>query len=920
MLRLLKRIVLSLVFLELMYVLVLNLALNVGFTQTLINKIKPEKFQITWQKAWTPYPFKFFIEDAAAWGASSSQKWKVAVQTASASVSVLPLLRHRVKVYDIDAVNVDYFQRPVKMDEKKAEKSAYFVPVKHFESTSVSDKKPAEQKKKPKKEKKAWKIDLENIAATGNHSFWIYHAKGDLQGDVNVKRLSIETKSGPFSIEEGRLDVLMNQLQVGKEKEMLSQSKIAGSVTFDPIVFSENKGLKMLSFLSFDIDIRSQMGNLDVLDFYLQRFKTASLKGKGSVEGHINFQRGKLLPATDLQVSADSLSLAMMDYRVEGNGKIVLDVPSQEPETLRAEVLFDSLHASVSNERNATAETELFRGKGVMLEAKGSPQLLPIPSKNEILTYLAVDIPAVIVEDIAVFQRYVPEKWAFKLEKGSGELQANVLLDKTHASLKVQLRSKEATVGLSKQIFKTDLDLLVNFDATTGRTFNASLLGSYLSLKDSILVDEYSKKKRVSQNWDTLLRIDESTFSLPLNGENNVSREGLRSLDRLDVKKLLSTADGTLKVSGTVSQLDWLNLLMKSSLNLGFTGQGQIDADLKLKEGFLAEGSKIGIVPKNLQVGLLDYTFMGEGLFHFIVTKGGRTPSVKFDLALHDARMKRKDEKEAMIEQVKANLQGEIHGFDLKKEQKEIALHLQIPSAKIKNIAVYNSYIPKNSPFMLTSGTADMKTDIFLRSHSAKGYVKLITRGLTMKMDDQKISARLKMDLKISSGVPKDMAFNIAGSTIVLDQARVIGSTTNYRQPDWSAVVLLDKADVVWRKPVRLQSQTSLKIKDSRPVVAMMDNQREKHNWLSKLMTIENIHGKATINMANNVITIPDAYVKSDKIDIGAKGIISPMLRDGMFLLRYKKLKLLLKLKNGKKNIDIFHVQRTFDTYVVPKL
>jgi len=41
-------------------------------------------------------------------------------------------------------------------------------------------------------------------------------------------------------------------------------------------------------------------------------------------------------------------------------------------------------------------------------------------------------------------------------------------------------------------------------------------------------------------------------------------------------------------------------------------------------------------------------------------------------------------------------------------------------------------------------------------------------------------------------------------------------------------------------------------------------------------------------------------------------------LRDGVFFLRYKKLKMLLKVRNGKKNIDIFHVKKTFDNYVIP--
>ena len=899
--------------------LVLNAALHLDLTQALINKIKPQKFQISWEKAWTPYPFKVFIEDASAWGASSSQKWKVNVHTASASISLLPLLKHKVKVYDVDAVNVDYFQRPVKVDGDKADKAAYFVPVTRMESESQQTNDVKDKKKKTKNKKKPWKINLENIVAKGDHSFWIYHAKGDLNGDVNIDRLSIETKSGPFAIEKGTLDVLMKRLQIGEEKEMLSQSKIKGSVDIAPIVFSKSKGVKMLSFISFNTDINAQMGSLAVLDMYLERFKELSLKGKGLLDGHINFQKGILLPNTDVQINADKLSLSIMNYTIEGDGEVKIIVSKDEPEVLDAKVIFDDLQTSVSNDEDKTESVELFKGNGLTVHAKAKPLLLPTASKRDKLNYISVDVPSVTVDDLSLFQRYIPKKWAFELHGGSGELQVNTMLEKEHASLKVHLLSKEAKVGLSKKIFKSDLDLLVNFDARSGKVFQTDMSGSYLSLKNSKLVDESAVKKKESKHWDTRLSIDKSTFTMPLNADVNLSKDDLRSMDKMDIKRLLSTSDASLKISGNISQFDWLNLLLKNSLNLTFSGHGKIESDLKLKQGFLSEGSTISISPEDLEVGLLDYNIKGDGLFMFAVSKGGEKPSVKFDLDLTNAMMKRKDEKEAMIQHVYVKLDGEVTDLDLKASQKDVDLHLTIPSAKVKNIAIYNSYIPKNSPFKLTKGTADMSADILLSANDAKGFVKLQTQGLTMKVDDQKISARLSLDAKIIGGSPKDMAFNIAGSTIVLDQAKIIGNTSTYKQPDWSATVGLKKANIVWRKPIKLQSETTVKIKDSRPIVAMMNNQREKDNWLSKLMTIENIHGTATVNMANNVITFPYAFVKSDKIDIGAKGIISPSLRDGVFYLRYKRLKTLLKVRNGKKNLDIFNVEKTFNNYVIPR-
>ena len=48
-----KKIVITALAVEVIYVILFNLALQLPLTQTLINQIKPDKFHVTWQKAWT---------------------------------------------------------------------------------------------------------------------------------------------------------------------------------------------------------------------------------------------------------------------------------------------------------------------------------------------------------------------------------------------------------------------------------------------------------------------------------------------------------------------------------------------------------------------------------------------------------------------------------------------------------------------------------------------------------------------------------------------------------------------------------------------------------------------------------------------------------------------------------------------------
>ena len=66
-------------------------------------------------------------------------------------------------------------------------------------------------------------------------------------------------------------------------------------------------------------------------------------------------------------------------------------------------------------------------------------------------------------------------------------------------------------------------------------------------------------------------------------------------------------------------------------------------------------------------------------------------------------------------------------------------------------------------------------------------------------------------------------------------------------------------------------------------------------------------------------MVIPDARLTSDNAEAALKGVHSPELSDGMLYFRYKKFDALLKVRDGKRNLDILHPLRTFDAYVPPE-
>jgi hypothetical protein len=231
------------------------------------------------------------------------------------------------------------------------------------------------------------------------------------------------------------------------------------------------------------------------------------------------------------------------------------------------------------------------------------------------------------------------------------------------------------------------------------------------------------------------------------------------------------------------------------------------------------------------------------------------------------------------------------------------------------DVTAYNAMLPPNAPFKLLGGQADLTADVRLEPKSAAGFLKFQTRGLRSQLDEQTVAGDLILDVKLEGGVPKDMAFDITGSTLFLEGFRVAGEQQTYSGRDWRADIKLRRGQAVWRKPIKLDLEAEIGMKDSRPIVALMSNQRGKHGWLEKILTVEGIKGSARFKVDDKRALLPYAMVGSDKIDVGAKGLVDAKTREGIFYARFRKLDGILKVRDGERNFDLFGARKTFDAY-----
>ena len=253
---------------QLAYLVLVNGALWLPATQTLVNMARPEKFQVSWDRAWSWYPFRVHVEGLSANGQSRSQQWQLDARTASASVAVLPLLFKHARISDVLVADIQYRQRPRLRSDKDFSDAIPFFPA-------IDGREMTQAITTPRIKKKPWHITLDTARATGSQSVWIYQAQGSASGELVVD-LSFQTQGGPFSLTGHRVNLQLDKFYLQNDEELLSRGKVEGSLAFSPFIPRENRGAALLEFLSLDVEVDIDLNSLAFLNLFFAQSRWSS--------------------------------------------------------------------------------------------------------------------------------------------------------------------------------------------------------------------------------------------------------------------------------------------------------------------------------------------------------------------------------------------------------------------------------------------------------------------------------------------------------------------------------------------------------------------------------------------------------------------------------------------------------------------
>jgi hypothetical protein len=524
----LRKIVAAVVIAEASYVILFNLALQLPLTQTLINQIRPEKFNIAWESAWTLYPFRFHIRNASGNGQSRSQQWEFETQGVSASIALTPLIFKRVWIDNVRVSDTSYLQRPrIKPDKDYSAHINFYPPISGREITPAVTT--------PMKKKKPWHVDIEDIRLDGQFDYWVQQFKGQASGTVEAD-LDVVSRGGLFSLTAPALDLEFGEHYISGE-EMFRHGGLSGELAFAPFVPRENKGIKLFRYLLLDTDIDLRVNSLAFINVLTRNFKDLKIDGSGLVDGHVQMEHGQVLEHTALSIDADNLNVEFLSHLIKGHGSVHIGAGPDTGNQFNVDVRFndlvmkhgggDSLFSGLGLQLNYKAKNDLFMANRAV-EGSENKELNVADKTYE----LEIKIPAGHVADMSVFNYYFPSNSPFLFGSGTADLVADILLKPDDADGFLKLTANSMQAAIDNQSIQTDFNANLSLvgGVPSDRVFDIS--GTELQFDNVTVMGENESFEQ--DYWATLIAFTQAdlTFKKPisLKTEANISMTNSRPL------------------------------------------------------------------------------------------------------------------------------------------------------------------------------------------------------------------------------------------------------------------------------------------------------------------------------------------------------------------------------------------------------
>ena len=385
--------------------------------------------------------------------------------------------------------------------------------------------------------------------------------------------------------------------------------------------------------------------------------------------------------------------------------------------------------------------------------------------------------------------------------------------------------------------------------------------------------------------------------------------------------EVLKSLTGTITLSGNSQGAALINTLLAKieAVELGSPG-GQIDGVVELQRGVLSPGTTLSFSADGGWVDIMDWR--ATGLFELESTVEQQEGEIasKVEVSLTDVVLTGKEGGDPLLagadlvvkaEAGELDVSGGVDGLSSSLD----AILLDLNNAHVADITRFP--VPAVEDFTLDGGEILVESHALLtRDSGGEASIKVHGEGIEASYGEVALDGNILLDLQAATDNVGDRRFEFSDSAFRVDMVTIEdGKKTD---TGWYFHLDMPEGWLKLKDPGEIVASATLKMKNTRPLIAILGQEKSILNKLKGLLNFEDVEGEADLEIAANRLEIEDFNIDSEGLKLKANLQIIDKQAKGILYTKFHGIPFAIDMRGEKRNLHLMKPLQWYEEQTVP--
>lgn len=372
---------------------------------------------------------------------------------------------------------------------------------------------------------------------------------------------------------------------------------------------------------------------------------------------------------------------------------------------------------------------------------------------------------------------------------------------------------------------------------------------------------------------------------------------------------------GSLRWLGNFYDAPWLSL----------DGAGVVDADVRVVDGRIAGGSRVGVPDVQAVAHVMGNRIAGRARAEGRLDTGPNDELLpkldltmeRFDIAADDAPTKPFVQGQGLRMKLETLSGVERQALRQPGAMKHVGqamrARLTFADAQVPDLRAYNRYLP-NEHLRFDGGAGTLSGDLTLDGAGAigQGTLGVDARAARMHLAGIALRTDVDIDTKLHRADLKRHTFNIDGTRMALQNVSFAEPGGESRTGWWTRIDL-QRARMDWDRPVSIDGRARIAMKDVGFLLALFSRKKDYPKWMFKLIDSGQAQANANVRLAGQTLLLNDVHASNQRYDVMARLRLHGKRRDGSLYAKWGVLSCAVAVDNGQRDFHLIKAREWYD-------